>query len=107
MVIEWLTIRVSADQRERYIRIDDDIWTPALKQYPGFISKETWISSDDAELIIFVIRWASREQWKAIPEAELDEITARFDQTFAADYSLEVSTEYQVRRFPVSAEATG
>lgn len=106
MVIEWLTFRMSAENRERYIRTDNEIWTPALQQYDGFISKETWISPDDAEIIIFVIRWETREQWKAIPEAELAEITARFDQAFGADYLMEASTEYQVRRFPVSQDSS-
>lgn len=102
MVIEWLKVRVSSDLRERYIRIDDEIWTPALKQYAGFISKETWIAPEDPEVVIFVIRWETRDQWFAIPKDELSEITNRFDQAFGADYTMEESKEYQVRRFPVS-----
>ncbi|NEQ44404.1 MAG: TIGR03792 family protein [Leptolyngbya sp. SIOISBB] len=102
MVIEWLKFRMSAENRERYIRIDDEIWTPALKQYDGFISKETWISPDDPEVVIFVIRWETREQWFSIPEDELAEINTRFDNALGFDYTFEVSQEYQVRRFPVS-----
>lgn len=105
MVIEWLKVRVPSDQRERYIRVDDDIWTPALKQYDGFIAKETWIAPDDPEIVTFVIRWETREQWFAIPEDELADVTKRFDEAFGADYTMEESKEYQVRRFPVSAES--
>lgn len=101
MVIEWLKIRLPSEQRERYIRLDDEIWTPALQKYPGFISKETWISPDDPELVIFVIRWRTREEWFAIPEDELAEVNARFDEAFGFEHSIEESKEYQVRRFPV------
>ncbi|RZM82950.1 TIGR03792 family protein [Leptolyngbya iicbica] len=105
MVIEWLEIRVPAENREAYIRIDDEIWTPALQQYDGFVAKETWIAPDDPELVIFMIRWETREQWKAIPEDELTAITERFDQALNFDYTMAASKEYQVRRFPVSRES--
>jgi uncharacterized protein (TIGR03792 family) len=104
MVIEWLKMRMPAEKRERYIQIDNDIWTPALQKYSGFISKETWISPEDAEVVIFVIRWRTREEWFAIPEADLAEITARFDAAIDFEYTMEASQEFQVRRFPVSQE---
>ena len=106
MVIEWLEIRVSVENRERYIQIDDEIWTPALQQYDGFVSKETWISPDDPELVIFMIRWETRDQWKAIPEDELTVINQQFDEALGFDYTMVASKEYQVRRFPVSREST-
>lgn len=101
MVIEWLKVRVPAAQRERYIQVDDQIWTPALQQYPGFMGKETWISPEDDEVVIFVIRWRSREDWFAIPEDELAEINTRFDAAIDFSYTMEHSKEFQVRRFPV------
>jgi uncharacterized protein (TIGR03792 family) len=107
MVIEWLQVRVPADQRERYIQIDDEIWTAALSGYPGFISKETWISPEDPEVVIFVIRWRTREDWFGISEDELADVNARFDDALGIEYTLETSKEYQVRRFPVNNEATG
>lgn len=104
MVIEWLKFRVPASQRERYIQLDDEIWTSALQGYPGFLSKETWISPVDEEVVIFVIRWRTREDWKAIPEAQLAEIGTRFDEALGFEYSFEESKEFQVRRFPVVQE---
>lgn len=103
MVVEWLQFRVPASQRERYIQVDGEIWTAALRTYPGFISKETWIAPDDDEVIIFVIRWQTREAWKAIPEADLRQIEQRFDEAFGFEYAFEASKEFQVRRYPVAA----
>ncbi|MFE4106404.1 TIGR03792 family protein [Almyronema epifaneia] len=99
MVIEWLKFRVPAEQRERYVQIDAEVWTLALEKYEGFLGKEVWISPDDTSELILVIRWASREQWKAIAAVELDKITQTFDQSLGFAYEMLESKEYQVRRF--------
>lgn len=100
MVIEWLTFAVDPDSRETFIRLDNEIWTAALSQYPGFISKEVWISPDLLDQVVLVIRWQTREQWKAISPADLEAIERQFDE--AADFSHRMidSREYQVRRYP-------
>ena len=100
MVIEWLEFQVPAEQRERYVQVDDEIWTPALQGYPGFISKETWLDAEDPERVLMVIRWRTREQWQSIPATELEAIEARFDAAFGENYTLAASREFQVRRFP-------
>lgn len=100
MVIEWLKFRLAPEHRETYIELDTEIWTAALRQYPGFVSKEVWIDPTDSATVVFVIRWASREQWKAISAAELDRIAARFDAALGFAYEMVASGEFQVRRFP-------
>ncbi|WP_008318466.1 TIGR03792 family protein [Leptolyngbya sp. PCC 6406] len=105
MVIEWLEFRVPADQRERYVQLDEEIWTPALRRYPGFLSKETWLDPTDAELVSLMIRWRSREEWKAISETDLTAIEVQFDQALGVAYTLENAREFQVRRFPVGPRA--
>ncbi len=101
MVIEWLQFRIPADQRERYIQLDNEIWTPFLQTCPGFLTKETWIDPTDDEAVIFIIRWRTREEWKAISEAKLAEVTSRFDEALGFAYTTESSHEFQVRRFPM------
>ena len=105
MVIEWLKFRVPPQQREKYIQIDEEIWTAALQTYPGFVSKETWISLEEEDAVIFVIRWRTQTEWKAIPEDELANIEARFDDAIGFDYTMEESKAFQVRRFPVTGES--
>lgn len=100
MVIEWLKFQVPVEERELFIQVDDEIWTSALQTYPGFISKETWISPVEEEAVIFVIRWRTREEWKAIPAEDLANIEAQFDGALDFEYTLEESKEFQVRRFP-------
>ena len=102
VVIEWLEFRVPTEYRERYVQVDDQVWTPALQQYPGFISKETWLDAEDLELVVLMIRWRSREEWYAIPEAALAKIEQAFDAALGVPYQLAASRSFQVRRFPVS-----
>ncbi len=96
MVIEWLKFRVEPAQRDRYLSIDNEIWTSALASYPGFLDKTTWLDPNHDDEVIFVIAWATREQWKAIPEDELDEINQRFDAALGFDYELLESKEFNV-----------
>lgn len=100
MVIEWLTFVVAPEHRETFIRVDHDVWTAALSQYPGFISKEVWISPDLADQVIAVIRWQTREQWKAIPQKDLEQVDTRFQTALGVPYRLIDAREYQVRRYP-------
>ncbi|HEY9878977.1 MAG TPA: TIGR03792 family protein [Leptolyngbyaceae cyanobacterium] len=103
MVIEWLKFRMAPENRERYVQLDTEIWTTALQNYPGFVSKEVWIDPEDTEVVICVIRWRSREQWKSISEAELAEVTRTFDEALGFSYDMVESKEFQVRRFPVTS----
>lgn len=96
MVIEWLRFQVPADQREQFIRLDDGILTAALKDYPGFISKETWTIPNDDEAVIFVIRWRTREEWKAVPEKDFAEIEAQFKAALDFEYTMTELREFQV-----------
>ena len=100
MVIEWLKVRVDEKMRERYIQIDEEIWTTALAQYPGFLGKEIWLSPSHSDELIMVIQWATREQWKAIPEAELKVIEEQFDTALGTrDYKIIEAKEFVVRKF--------
>ncbi len=99
MVIEWLKFRVAPEFRELFIQKDTDIWTTALERYPGFLGKMVWIDPHDSEEIVLVIHWATREEWKAIPQADLDQIDQRFAQAIEFDYEWVEAKEYQVRRF--------
>ena len=46
MVIEWLKVTVEKDEIDRYIQLDQAIWTPVLAACDGFHKKEVWWSPD-------------------------------------------------------------
>lgn len=100
MVIEWLKFRVTPEQRERFVQQDAEIWTTALSQYPGFLSKEVWISPDNLSEVIAVIHWQTLEQWQTIPSEDLERIEARFAEAMGnTEYAIVESAQYQVRKF--------
>ncbi len=102
MVIELLKVKVTPEVREKYIQKDAEIWTTALAEYPGFLGKEVWINPNNSSEVILIIRWATKEQWKAIPPEVLEEVDKKFTQAMGESYPIVESAEYQVRKFPQS-----
>lgn len=101
MVIEWLTFRVKPELREKFIKKDEAIWTATLSQQDGFINKEVWIAPDREDRVFFVIRWQTREQWKAIPMKLLAETDKQFASAVGKNnYKMLESKEYHIRKFP-------
>ncbi|MDJ0732724.1 MAG: TIGR03792 family protein [Nostocaceae cyanobacterium] len=100
MVIELLKFKIPPEQREIFIQKDAEVWTTALAKYPGFLGKEVWINPNDPKEVIMLVHWANREQWKAIPQIELDAIAEEFDQSLGFKYEMVEFSEYQVRKFP-------
>lgn len=103
MVIEWLKVRVSPELREKFIQKDAEIWTAALSSYPGFLNKEVWINPEAPMEVILMIRWATLEEWKAIPLERLTEIEQRFNQEFGEQQEIIEAAQYQVRKSPLTS----
>jgi uncharacterized protein (TIGR03792 family) len=100
VVIELLKVKIPSEQREKFIQKDAEIWTAALAKYPGFLGKEVWINPNDGTEVTLIIRWATREQWKAIPQADLVAIDQKFTRVMGFPQKIVASEEYQVRKFP-------
>ncbi|MGB3612464.1 MAG: TIGR03792 family protein [Elainellaceae cyanobacterium] len=99
MVIEWLKFWVDESNRERFVQIDDDIWTQALAQYPGFLGKDIWISHESRTEVIAVIRWETEDAWDSIPRDDLDNFEARFLAAMGpGTYDLRGSKKYFLRK---------
>ncbi len=97
MYIEWLKFRVQPELRSQFIEIDQHIWTTALAQNPAFVRKEVWVNPTQSDEVITTIYWSNRDQWKAIPVAELEHIEHNFQSALGADvYELIEAKEYQL-----------
>jgi uncharacterized protein (TIGR03792 family) len=105
MEIEWLKFRVTPELREQFVQQDERIWTATLAQYPGFLSKETWIHPEQLSEITLVIRWESLEAWKSVPADVLQQADQRFAEAMGIDnYELIEAGRYQVRKVNRSSE---
>jgi uncharacterized protein (TIGR03792 family) len=78
VIVEWLRFKVAPEYRERFVQKDDEVWTTFLKQCPGFLRKETWISLNDLSEVMLATYWATLDQQQAIPQALLDETDRQF-----------------------------
>ena len=87
-VIEMLRLDVPASHREIWLQAEASSWQPWLEQQPGFEGRELFWDPEREEGLL-LIRWSSREQWKAIPSEEVDQVQevfeARVNQALGVD----------------------
>jgi uncharacterized protein (TIGR03792 family) len=79
VVVEHLRVKVPADGKKAWLTAERGSWEPWLQQQEGFLGRDL-LWDPEREEGTLLIRWASREQWKAIPEAEVEAVQERFEQ---------------------------
>ena len=77
-VIEQLRLAVPASHREIWLQAESSSWQPWLEQQPGFEGRELFWDPQREEGLL-LIRWSSREQWKAIPSEEVQQVQEVFE----------------------------
>jgi uncharacterized protein (TIGR03792 family) len=78
-VVEHLRVKVPAEARQAWLDAERGSWEPWLAQQPGFLGRDLlWDPVREEGTLL--IRWASREQWKAIPLAEVEAVQERFER---------------------------
>jgi uncharacterized protein (TIGR03792 family) len=78
-VVEHLRVKVPAEARQAWLEAERGSWEPWLMQQDGYLGRDL-LWDPEREEGTLLIRWASREQWKQIPEQELEQIQERFEQ---------------------------
>ncbi|MEB3199660.1 MAG: TIGR03792 family protein [Synechococcaceae cyanobacterium] len=77
VVIEHLRVQVPADCVEAWLEAEQACWEPWLQQQSGFLGRELRWDPERQEGVL-LIRWASRDQWHAIPSSEVGRIQDDF-----------------------------
>ena len=77
-VVEHLRIHVPNQARGVWMKAEKGSWEPWLAQQDGFLGRDL-LWDPETEEGTLLIRWASREQWKAIPLAEVARVQERFE----------------------------
>lgn len=78
-VIEHLRISVPSHGREAWLEAERGSWEPWLAQQTGFLGRDL-LWDPETEEGTLLIRWSSRQAWKAIPSGQVEEVQARFEQ---------------------------
>ena len=77
-VIEHLRISVPARGRAAWMEAERGSWEPWLAQQTGFLGRDL-LWDPETEEGTLLIRWSSREAWKAIPGEQVEAVQARFE----------------------------
>jgi len=78
-VVEHLRVKVPAEARQAWLEAERGSWEPWLAQQQGYLGRDL-LWDPEREEGTLLIRWASREQWKAIPLGEVEAVQDRFEQ---------------------------
>lgn len=77
-VVEHLRVKVPAEARQAWLEAERGSWEPWLAEQEGYLGRDLLWDAEREEGTL-LIRWASRAQWKAIPEQEVERVQARFE----------------------------
>ena len=78
-VVEHLRVKVPAEARQAWLEAERGSWEPWLANQEGYLGRDLLWDAEREEGTL-LIRWASHEQWKAIPLAEVEAVQERFEQ---------------------------
>ena len=78
-VIEHLRLSVPEQAREAWLEAERGSWEPWLAQQMGFLGRDL-LWDPETEEGTLLIRWSSRQAWKAIPSEQVAEVQDRFEQ---------------------------
>lgn len=77
-VVEHLRIQVPDQARDAWMEAEQGSWEPWLAQQEGFLGRDLlWDPTKEEGTLL--IRWSSREAWKAIPQEEVEAVQQRFE----------------------------
>ncbi len=78
-VIEHLRLHVPKEFREAWLNAEKSSWEPWLNKQNGFIRRQLFWDQEREEATL-LITWASKKDWKAIPQSELEVMQNLFEQ---------------------------
>ena len=67
------------EEIEAWMEAERGSWEPWLAQQNGFLGRDL-LWDPETEEGTLLIRWSSRENWKAIPSEEVEQVQIRFEQ---------------------------
>ena len=78
-MIEHLRIQVPSEGRQAWLEAERGSWEPWLAQQQGFVGRDL-LWDPNSEEGTLLIRWSSRDAWKAIPGEEVEAVQQRFER---------------------------
>ncbi len=83
IVVEYLRLRVPAQDREAWLVAEKKSWEPWLEKKDGFLGRQLFWDRKTEEATV-LISWSTRRCWKSISKEEIDKVQGLFEE-FARD----------------------
>ncbi len=78
IIVEHLRLSVPLEKREAWLNAEKKSWEPWLAKKKGFLGRQLFWDDQNEEAVL-LITWDSRENWKAIPKSEIEQIQENFE----------------------------
>ena len=79
IVIEHLRLHVSDQERQAWLEAEKGSWEKWLKEKKGFLGRKLFWDPEREEATL-MISWATRNEWKSIPQEEIDAVQKHFEE---------------------------
>ena len=77
VTVEMLQLAVPVSLRPAWLKAEAEVWEPWLEQQPAYLGRDLYWDPQQEQAQV-LIRWRSRKEWKAIPDAQVAAVQARF-----------------------------
>ncbi len=78
-IIEFLRVSVPSSEKDAWLHAEKQSWEPWLKKQNGFLGRQLFWDPQKQEGLL-LISWASRSEWKSIPQDEIDNVQELFQE---------------------------
>jgi len=97
-IIEYLRLRVPHKDRNAWLIAEQKSWEPWLKEQKGFLGRQLLWDAEREEAIL-LISWASRSDWKTIPQEEIDHVQKTFEEI-----ATDLTGKNGINPFPIKSQ---
>ena len=97
-IIEYLRLRVPHKDRNAWLIAEQKSWEPWLKEQKGFLGRQLLWDAEREEAIL-LISWASRSDWKTIPQEEIDHVQKTFEEI-----ATDLTGKKEINPFPIKSQ---
>ena len=92
-VIEYLRLKVPKEYQQAWLSAERTSWEPWLKTKKGFVDRKLFWDKKNEEATI-LITWSTRQQWKDIPQFEIDMVQGNFEDIAGKEIGDEVEKPF-------------
>ena len=84
VVIEHLRLQVPKEYRQAWLFAEKKSWEPWLKTQRGFLGRKLFWDQRNEEATL-MIKWSTRQNWKNIPQEEINLVQDQFEKIARAE----------------------